>query len=730
MLRLALALALIAAPAHADPVSLSLIAMAASAAVSVAGLTGITLALAQLAVGIGFTLLSAQIQKNKASGQADLKRELARPSSLPPYRFVYGRTRTYGSPWPWYVKDKILYGVILFNSRPSRGNFRVFFDKREMTISGDPYNLAGPGAVGVEDEFDDGIVKMWIGRGDQTSPPSTFVSECPEKFKSTDRWQNLTVGFFRLDCGSNEDRAERWPSTPPGIEFEGDWSLLWDPRDSAQSASDASTWKYSANRTLCVLDALMRNPIRPFRTRSLMIDTFRVSADIDDERVPLKAGGTEPRYACNGLLTWDDAEIEDQVAPLILAGAGGTTRVGGRLGMIPGAWQAPDITITDILEDDGLTYEVLKPGADLATEVRATYIAPDREWEQSDAGVYVVPGAAAIDGGESTIMTIELPFVTSPTQGQRRAKFEAMRQRAQRRITSTLPPDAFDAVGGSNLRLSLPSPYGPMNGNYQVQTIQPAMDITGESGVAMRCPTEMLEIAESDYAWTPATDEQDVEKAVAIVATRREIPAPAAITAVTGSAAAAKSGADRARIKIYWAPVNSGRVTRYQWEFRESGASWQSGGYVDDEIRDSSSNVFAFLRPVEQGQAYDIRVRSMDGKTSASVWTYVRGVVALGPDISLSAPTPVSTTGAVGRITVAFLTPSSDDVIGLEIWARQLGSSDETMIARLGGAASSTIVFTHTGIGGTWTYRGKTRGPYGSTSAFSAPISGSVNTSA
>jgi len=670
-----------------------------------------------LAVGVALSLYAQSRQRGV--DQAELKRDLARPDSLTPYRFVYGHARVYGSPAPWRIKGDILYGCLIFNSRPSSGNFKLIIDQREITTTGSPFNFGSAGGRPAEEDFRD-YMQFWIGRGNQTRAPQVITDEVPELFKTTDAWRGRTVLWVRIDCGPNDSRSERWPSSPPAIQMEADWSLVWDPRDSTQSASDPTTWKFSRNRSLIVLDALMNNPVRGYKVHQLMMDAARLSADVDGEAIPLKAGGTEPRYCCDGLLTWDDREVEEQITPLLNAGAGGLTRVGGRLGMIPGKWTGVDLTISDVLDDDGLTYELLKPGADLATSVTAQYMSPD-SWEMADAGTYDVPGAVAVDGGTEAVLSLDLGMVTSGTQAQRIMKWTAMRNRAQRKITCTFPPEAFDAVGGSVLRAALPAPFDPMNRTYEVQSTNPAMDLLGTGGVAMRCPVEILEIAESDYAWSAATDEWSIYKSDVAVLSRKALPPPGAVYTDTGGPATTKP-----RIRFYFDPVDNARIDSYAWEYRESGGSWQAGGTIDAAIRASQGvaegKVYGFVRDVEAGTSYDIRVRSMDGKASASVWSYHNNVVAVGPVTSLPPPTPVSSdTTASGDTLVTFRLPSDDGVIGIEIWTSGSNStSGASKYVTLGGASSMTMGVTVRRNGAY--YWGKTRGAYGYVSGFSASI--------
>lgn len=129
-----------------------------------------------LSVLVSFVLSKLASKKQR---QQDVKRELAEPNSLPPYRFPYGLTRLAGSPAPIIVNPKDgtgLCGCLIFSSRPSKGEFSLILDDRECEFTGDPYDFNGDGATVTAPEELNGTFHFWIGLGDQTSPPAYFVT--------------------------------------------------------------------------------------------------------------------------------------------------------------------------------------------------------------------------------------------------------------------------------------------------------------------------------------------------------------------------------------------------------------------------------------------------------------------------------------------------------------------------------------------------------------------------
>jgi hypothetical protein len=507
----------------------TLTADAANAGGLVAGLAALKTAATATALGsflynLAGSLLFSFIASKLAPKpkQPDLKREIAAPQSRQPYRFVYGRNRVYGSPLPLRVKGTTLYGCLLLNSRPSEGNFDIFFDKRPATVtSGDIYDFTGNGAILDIEDFPpiDTVLlrpRVWIGRGDQTTPPDDLVAEAPEFFDSTDGWQGRTVMWLRFEAGEAKRRQDRWPAVPPEIEVEGDWTKVWDPREESQDPDDPDTWTYSDNQALCLLDALRQNPIRRYSLRNLHLPSFIEAADVADEEVvlyhlseALEEEQVEKRYRVAGMLVWNGSEVWQQVAPLVAAGGGDLVRIGGRLGYASGEYRDSVFTVKDIVEEGGIELEVLTEGRNLPRAVRASYINPQRDWQSAEVPEIEVVGGQGVS--EEGIQELELGFVTSPTQAMRLQQITARKLALQRRLSVTLWPEAFAVVAGSTVLVDMPPAFTRLNGTWQVETSNPALwasDISG--GVAMRVPVALRQIAPEVYAWDPETDEFEV----------------------------------------------------------------------------------------------------------------------------------------------------------------------------------------------------------------------------
>lgn len=633
---------------------------------------GITAALTQAGISLLISTVATKLMARKA-GQQDVFRELQQPSSLPVYRFVWGEGWAPGTPAPVRVKGERIYACYILNSRPSEGPFQLILDKRPVEHSGDPYNFSGPGAVGTNSWFEDHVT-FWIGRGSQTSPPQRFLDEVPEFYEPADGWQGLTVIWIIFEAGGDDDFNERWPAAPPEVIVSGKWSKVWDPRDSNQDPDDPETWQWSNNPYLCALDTLRNNPVKPYPMEHLWLDTFIWGADDADAPLPVKEGGSIPRFRCDGVLTFEDgAEIEDQVSPILAAAAGRWLRAYGQLGVLPATYTEPVGTISEVLSEQDMVFERWRPGDQLFTEAYASFTSPDRAYESATTPVYKVAGAEAEDNTGPRPMKLDLPFVTDHRRGQYICKIEVMRTRMQKSSSFLAPPEAVNFLAGANINLALPAPYSSRNGIYKIEDSAPAEDPMGLSGeVALRCPMTVREESPAIYSWNPATEEQDmpIEDWDAF---QGKPDAPASVSASSGAPIALASGnAVYPRIQFSFPLVNDARITTYLWEVQENTGpgplQWRphSNGFL--RVEDLEDPAVAFSGPVGNGSEYRVSVRAVTRGGSMSEWARSNLVTATVGDSFADAPTSISAAPLEDGIAVTYRTPADPDFRYIEIY--------------------------------------------------------------
>ena len=707
------------------------IAQFAAAAASVVGINVVNAAFA-LAGSLLVNAVAQRLLRRSGPSPQQVRFDLLQPSTRPVKRFVYGRKRAPATPVRRWVVGNRMYQLTILNSRPSAvTGFTVYFDGRASEIvSGNAFDFAGSGArLRITENFPDfGFApqrpRIWIGRGNQVSPPAELLTLLPDDLLSTDAFAGQTVMWVEMNAGRNEERFDRWPNgTRTEIEVEADWSLVCDPRDPAQDFDDPSTWQWSDNQALCLLDAILQNPIRRWPRFLMNMQSFIDGANLADQSVPLKADGTVNRYTTNGILVWNGAEIMDQVQPIAEAGAGEIVKIGGQVTYSNGAARATDYTITDILDGQGFSFNRLRPSSDLPVAVRASYINPDRDWQESELPALAV-GAGGLSLGDDGIAGLPLNFVTEPTQAMRVQKIVRNRVAAQKRITCMLPPDAIQLVPGSVCEWGIAEiPYAA--GRWRVEEINPHVWLSDNDGVSMRCAVSLAQEPDDLDAWSPAVDEFDL-------ATEEYIPpapvrvAPSDLQATTGPGVASGT---TARIRFSFLPV-TGNVIGYEWQWREVGGSYAEGGTINADVRDTSDRVFGFLVPVEPGVEYQIRVRTLYfGPISG--WTPAIVITAQGPEFALDPPVNGQAVGGGGQIVVSFQAPNNASFEGIEFWAND---ADDLSTAALiegpfFGSANATFEITESGLGDDVTrfYWTRSVGPFGSVSDFSDSVSATTD---
>jgi hypothetical protein len=712
-----------------------------AAATSVFGIATGTVGFAALQIGASLLFNSAIASLTNQSQQVDTVLNLAFPTSRPAKRHILGNVRANCTPMPSAVIGGKYYAVYLVQSRITSGDMQVYIDNQLLEWTGDPYDFSGDGGQVTSEPFgnvsdpDATHVNVFIGRGDQTSPPQMFLDEAGYdvseddadlRFKSTDAFQGNTMLFIRMRAGASETRRKRWKGGVPKVSVSGELTTIFDPRDETQSISDPSTWQYSDNQALVALDVLINNPFRPYREIHLDLASWSEAADVADQLVLVKGGGTIPRYRASGVVTFDGGEIEDIINPIINAGAGQLSRVGGLLGMVPAVWSEPTHTITESL--DGLEFSNDSFKGEAPTEIRAEYTPETRPLESAETPIYTIAGALEANGGEVSTVSYDLGWVPDHRQAQRVAKILGLRQRQSTTLSLVgLPSDLVLAVG-SNTNVALPEPFGEyMDGQYAVESIFAGLDPLGESGLALRSNISLRSTSQDVYAWDAELEEQDVFDPT-FDATVDGVVTGGAIAVTTGNTVNDTTGQvviPRALFEFDPSPTSS--VFSYEYQFARQDDEYSLAFFIDGETRNLADKVFGYLSG-EAGEEYKLRVRAVSS-IGASDWVEFENIT-LVVDVTLTAPTPVSATGGAGEIAVTFTASNDVDLEFTEIWAGDTSVVGAAALIHVSYANQGDPVnHTETGLGSAQTryYFGRTRGPFNSASTFSAAISATTD---
>lgn len=452
-----------------------------------------------------------------------------------------------------------------------------------------------------------------LGSSTQTAD-TTLIAEAPDKWTSAHRLRGVAYIYVRLT-----GNADLFPNGVPNIStiVKGK-NDIYDPR--------TATSGWTANAALCVADYLSSAKYgfgAAYATRIHSADLI-AAANVCDESVTLAAGGTEARYTLNGSFDSNQGP-EDVVGELLTAMHGRAVFSGGRWSVFAGAYSVPTVTID---EDDARGAIRVVPRIsrrDLFNAVKGLYTSPANQWQPADFPAVTNATYEAQDNDERIWRDINLPYTTSGATAQRIAKIELEKSRQQIVVNFPAKLTGLQLRAGDTCKLSL-ARFGWVEKVFEVLTwrFEVYKDAQGED--ALGIDLTLRETASADYDWNSGNE------TLVDPAPDTSLPNPFTVDPVSGLTCA--SGTDHlletgdggvtSRIYASWTAPASGWITEYQVEFKKSAdADYTPAAPV-------RNGTAAYLAPVEDGLAYDVRVRPVNSIGVHGVWAYLLNHTVIG----------------------------------------------------------------------------------------------------
>lgn len=238
-----------------------------------------------------------------------------------------------------------------------------------------------------------------------------------------------------------------YPRGIPNIKAVIRGKKLYDPR--------TATTVWSQNLALAVRDYLAGSYGLASTSAEIDDTALIAAANICDEAVALAAGGTEPRYTCNGVI--DTGMTPRAAMEALLSGCGGAlTWPAGRWTLHVGAYESPTVTLD---EDDlagPMQVRARVPRQDLYNAIKGTYVDPAKYWQPGDFPPVTNATYAAQDGAQ-IFRDIALPVTTSSATAQRLARMMVEKSRQGITVQAPFKLSAFKLATWENLMLSIAS---------------------------------------------------------------------------------------------------------------------------------------------------------------------------------------------------------------------------------------------------------------------------------
>lgn len=359
----------------------------------------------------------------KPKGPKPEQQERSIKMSMPPRVSAYGTVRLYGA-YILYVTSEDGFAVDVWAFHDGRLDFieRIYLGDKHVTLNGSGFVLPQD-----DGEFGDGDtiqIGTRLGLATETAF-SEVIARLAGIWTVNHRGDGVATGCMISKPVKAKNFNDVYPSGGPdanAMSIVARGQLVYDWRDPAQDAYDPATWKYSDNAALCTAHYYLNRSNKDWDTHfAPTVAYWTAFANDCDVAMPLKAGGTEPRYRV--ALAHKHTDPHKTTIGNLLACCDGfvAPRSDGALIAYSGRYVEPDpgdlIGPGEILSwsrDDGIVDE------DQLNVVAISYLSAEHDYTAVDATAWRDEDLIS-EFGEEKPTTLE-NSVPSHAQGRRLAK--------------------------------------------------------------------------------------------------------------------------------------------------------------------------------------------------------------------------------------------------------------------------------------------------------------------
>ena len=224
---------------------------------------------------------------------------------------------------------------------------------------------------------------------------------------------------------------------------------VFDPR--------TSTTAFSSNAALCLRDYLVSDYGLGVEGTEINDTVFSAAANSCDENISLSAGGTEKRYTVDGSFV-TSLPPDDVITDLTASMAGTIYYSQGQWGVKAGEFTSSVLTLDEDDLRSNLQVNTRHSRRDNFNTVSGMFSGPETDHQPTDFPQITSSTFVTVDGGETVVQDIPLPFTATSSRAQRIAKIALFRNREQITLSGAFGLRALqlcigDVVSITNTRL-------------------------------------------------------------------------------------------------------------------------------------------------------------------------------------------------------------------------------------------------------------------------------------
>lgn len=375
---------------------------------------------AAIAYGIS-ELLGLNDVPTPESGKAPVKQ------SIPPARIAYGVCRVSGPYALFATVGSRTLDVILLAEGPVQSIDQFYLNDDPVTLTvGNIVERGSDGRYRREGAEND-TIKIFSRLGHTPSTPYSEVVALAGSLWTNAHLCNGVASMAIITRGVKAELTQKiYPNGPVQGSAVGHWSKVYDFRKDStrggvgpQRLDNPATWAWSDNPVVCYVHDEVFRQGKDFEYRfAPTLAGWRTAADICDQPVPLKAGGTVKRYTIGGF--YDQNNAPKDVRALFAMSFDGLIieRGDGAFVCKAGVYEEPTLT----LNEDRIkqfTWRRARRREDRVDQVVISYNDPSNNYTMVETQPWRDPAAIS---PEDFSYPLELPWVTVNSQARRLGK--------------------------------------------------------------------------------------------------------------------------------------------------------------------------------------------------------------------------------------------------------------------------------------------------------------------
>lgn len=558
-------------------------------------------------------------------------------------------------------------------------------------LNDDPVTLSGSVVnTGADKRYQDGAVSLYHTNGSSPGTPiAAITSLLPGIWTSNHRGDGVVILAQIAKAVKSKRYLETYPNQVPTPSIVAQWQLCPDPYHA--DPTNPAGWTWTENPVRQQMHYKMVREGVDYATKiAPTIAYWRAAADICNEAIGLKGGGTEPRY--RSWLAHKHTDRHGDVNAALLSTYDGwmAPRADGAIVVYAGKYYTPTVSIGP---EHITSYDWNGVGVDddkAVNEIVCSYVSADHDYSTVETDAWRNESDISTRG---QILSGNLdPQVPSWGQVRRLAKIKMARTNAIYSGTITTNVAGRVARGHRFINLRI-ADAGTVfyNGPAEITSLTRNLMSGGVTFTWVAVDPNM-------YTWNPATEEGDPAAKGDRVALE-----PLDAPTITDADAELGDGGSTARIRITVGAPDRDDLTWYaRWRVTTD-TTWNEQEYGDI---DAGPAVMLQTNLVPLDTAIDVEAAYQVGDGRLSPWSTLETVSTSTASLSPSSPSGVSGAGGAGTSTILWTNSASPNLSYSRIYRNAANtivgatqvSGDEPSSA---GAAQA---FTDTAAAGPWYY--------------------------